>query len=193
MITMLDPVRLGDLSTGPVLRRRQPGPVAGTELAERIGVEAIAELEAELDVRRWLDGCEVRGWFRAEVTQVCGVTLEPFPQTLRGRVELRLAPPGSPNLPSEGAGEVEIDLESPDPPEPLEGDQVDLEAILVEHLALAVDPFPRRPDAVFEWSPGLDETSPFSALRGLNFPGFVMSEVFLCMASGALYPERFGK
>lgn len=169
-MTILDPVRLGDLSTGPVLRRRRPGPVVGTELAARIGVEALTGLEAEFDVRRWLDGCEVRGWFRAEVTQVCGVTLEPFSQTLTGRIELRLLPPGSPNLPSEGAGEVEVDLESPDPPEPLEGDHVDLEAILVEHLALAVDPFPRRPDAVFEWSPGPDETSPFSALRGLKPP-----------------------
>jgi hypothetical protein len=99
------------------------------------------------------------------------VTLEPFDQPANGDIELRLVPEGSPSLPEDAAaGEVEISLESPDPPEPLEGDAVDLYALVEEHLALEIDPFPRRPNAVFDWTPEAREDSPFAALKALKPP-----------------------
>ena len=104
------------------------------------------------------------------MTQICGVSLEPFSQPLEGDIDLRLLPPGSPNLPAGEEGEVEVSLETPDPPETLDGDLIDLDAILAEYLALAVDPFPRRPDAVFTWSQDAEDVSPFAALRNLTKP-----------------------
>ena len=164
-------VRLGDLAAGPVRRRWVPDEAVRAAIAGRVGLKALPELEAELEMRPWMDGCEVTGRFRARVTQVCGVTLEPFDQPADGEIELRLVPAGSPNLPDDpAAGEVEISLESPDPPEPLEGDAVDLYALVEEHLALEIDPFPRRPDAVFDWAPEDREDSPFAALKALKPP-----------------------
>ena len=44
-----------------------------------------------------------------------------------------------------------------DAPEPLVGGVVDLGAIATEFLMLAIDPYPRKPDAVFEPPPASDE------------------------------------
>jgi hypothetical protein len=161
--------RLGDLAAGPLSLHLVPGEVERAGLALRLGLEGLPKLVAHLEVRPWLDGCEVRGRFEGEVIQVCGLSLEAFSQPISGDIDLRLVPEGSPNLPAEaGDGEVEISLESPDPPDVLDGDAVDVEAILEEHLALAIDPFPRRPDAVFDWNSGPDTTSPFAALNALK-------------------------
>ncbi|MEI7571536.1 MAG: DUF177 domain-containing protein [Phenylobacterium sp.] len=161
--------RLGDLAAGPLSLHLVPDEAARAALALRLGLEGLPKLEARLEVRPWLDGCEVRGGFQGEVIQVCGVSLEPFSQPVAGVIDLRLVPEGSPNLPVEiSDGEVEISLDSPDPPDVLEGDAVDVVAILEEHLALAIDPFPRRSDAVFDWTAGPDTTSPFAALNALK-------------------------
>ena len=39
---------------------------------------------------------------------------------------------------------------------------------VIEHLALEIDPFPRKPDAVFEPPATEEETSPFAVLKGLK-------------------------
>jgi len=163
-------VRLSDLAAGPVRRRLTPDADARAALAVRVGLEALPRLVADMEVRPWMDGCQVHGRFEGEVIQVCGVSLEAFSQPVSGEVDLRFAPEGSPNLPEEPAngGEIEVSLDTPDPPERLDGETVDLMAILVEHLSLVLDPFPRRPDAVFDWSAPTEETSPFAALRALR-------------------------
>jgi hypothetical protein len=79
-------------------------------------------------------------------------------------------PNGSVHAPDPEA-EVVIDLEADDPPDVLDGDSVDLGLYVVEHLALDIDPFPRRPGAVFEAPPALPETSPFAALKALKKDG----------------------
>ena len=164
-------VRLGDLGAGPVRRRLAPDAAARKAIAHRLGLHGLPALEADLEIRPWMDGCHVTGRFTARVSQVCGVSLEPFDQDIAGEIDLRLVPEGSPNLPEDpAAGEVEISLESPDPPERLDGDAVDLEGLLEEHLALEIDPFPRKPGAVFDWSPADPEESPFSALKALKPP-----------------------
>ena len=53
-------------------------------------------------------------------------------------------------------------------PEPIEGDVIDLGGYLVEHLSLELDPFPRKPGAVFEQPPEPGEISPFAVLKGLR-------------------------
>ena len=157
-------VRLSEVR-GPVERRLSPEASRLAAIARVIGVDALKSLTAEVTVTPWLDGAELRGRFEAEVTQTCGVTLEPLEQEVRGEFLVRLAPAGSPNLPSEDA---EIDLEADDPPDALEGDEIDLAGYVVEHLALEIDPFPRKPGAVFEPPAAKEETSPFAVLKGLK-------------------------
>ena len=71
--------------------------------------------------------------------------------------------------------EVEIDPESEDPPEPLEGGALDLGELVSEELALALDPYPRKPGvAPVDLSFGApeeesdEEDSPFAALAALK-------------------------
>jgi uncharacterized metal-binding protein YceD (DUF177 family) len=75
--------------------------------------------------------------------------------------------PGTSNCESTGA-EIELDPEAPDPPDLLEGDTIDLAGYLVEHLSLAIDPFPRKAGAVFDYDPKTEDLSPFAVLKGLK-------------------------
>jgi hypothetical protein len=41
---------------------------------------------------------------------------------------------------------------------------------VTEHLALEIDPFPRKPGVEFDYQPPEEETSPFAALKKLTEP-----------------------
>ncbi len=67
-----------------------------------------------------------------------------------------------------------LDPEGDDPPETFEGDSIDLWPFVLEMLVLALDPFPRAPDAQLPTGP--DEAnepenagkSPFAVLQALK-------------------------
>src|SRR5690606_31724532 len=122
-------------------------------IAKQLGLQALHRLSADVTVKPWLDGAEISGRFEALVEQVCGVSLEPFEAVLRGDIDLRVVPAGSPNTPHESVGEVVLEPDAPDPPDVLENESIDLTGYLVEHLGLEVDPFPRKPGAVFDYTP----------------------------------------
>jgi uncharacterized metal-binding protein YceD (DUF177 family) len=124
-------------------------------------------LSAKVRVSSWLDGVELNGDWTAVVTQVCGVTLDPFDTELAGDFQVRCAPLGSPLL-APPESELEIDLDADDPPDALEQDWVDVAAYVVEHLALEVDPFPRKPGVEFTPPPAETPPSPFAVLARLQ-------------------------
>jgi hypothetical protein len=115
-----------------------------------------------------MDGLELTGRIRAIATRICGVSLNPFDEVVEAPVAVRIVPPDSQLAPSVGAREVVIELEGEDPPDVLEGDAIDVGAYIVEHLALALTPFPRKPGVVFEAPETKVELSPFSVLRDLS-------------------------
>lgn len=158
-------VRFSDLARGPVERRIAPDAAQLPVLARQLGVDALESLSADVKVSPWLDGAELRGDFSARVMQTCGVTLEPLENTIGGNLHVRLLPAGSPNLPGEDA---EIDLEGEDPPDAVEGEEIDIAAYVVEYVALEIDPFPRKPGAVFAPPQAEEETSPFAVLKRLK-------------------------
>lgn len=137
-------------------------------VAAEIGVEEVVSLEASLVVRRWLDGMEVTGEMRAVVTRICGITLDTFDETIDEPLFLRFVPAGSPHATPAEAREIIVDPGEPDPPEAVAGGGVDLAVVLTEQLALALDPFPRKPGARFEPAGGEAEFSPFAALARLK-------------------------
>ena len=63
---------------------------------------------------------------------------------------------------------IDADPEAPDGPDLIEDGGVDLAAYVVEHLALEIDPWPRKPGVVFEAPEGPAEPSPFDVLRELK-------------------------
>ena len=138
------------------------------QVAEALGLERLDLLEANVRLSAWHDGLRIEADWRASVTQICGVSLDPFETSLEGRFSVRAVPPGSPNAPTEPTGEVEFDSEAEDPPDLLAGESLDVGAYVVEHLALEIDPFPRKPGVEFEAPDEPAPPSPFDVLRALK-------------------------
>lgn len=159
---------LHELAHGPVRRTLIAPEAARKRIARQFNLDDLASLEAEVMVSPWLDGAEVRGRWHAALLQTCGVTLEPLPSEPEGEFVVRVLPAGSPNAPEPPAGEIEVDLEGEDPPDLLDGETIDLAGYVVEHLGLEIDPFPRKPGAVFTPPDEPEELSPFAVLRQLK-------------------------
>lgn len=165
-------VRLSELARGPVSARLEPDEATRKQIAKTLGLESLPEFTAQISVRPWLDGAEIVGRFKARVEQICSATAEAFEQEVIGDIEIRVVPAGSPNTPTDSAHvDVELDLDAPDPPDVLAGEEIDLAHYLVEHLSLEIDPFPRKPGAEFDYTPETREESPFAVLRRLKGEG----------------------
>lgn len=164
------PVRLAEVSRGALRLTLEPDEAARVQIAQRLRLDGLPAFSAQVQVRPWLDGAELVGKFTARVVQTCGVSLELFEQDLSGDIEVRMLPAGSKNAPEdvEPGGELTLDIDAPDPPDTLEGDEIDVAHYVIEHLALEVDPFPRKPGATFDYAPPQEETSPFAVLLQLK-------------------------
>ena len=162
------PLRLHELARGPVRLRLAPDEAERAAVAKQLGLTSLPALVADVTVKPWMDGVELTGRFEAVVEQVCGVTLDPFEQPLAGEIEAHAVPAGSPNAASAEGGEIELDPDAADPPDVFAGDALDVAGYVVEHLALEIDPFPRKPGATFDYQPPAEEASPFAALKKLK-------------------------
>ena len=138
------------------------------QVANDLDLEAVKQLSADLVVRAWRDGAEIRGAVRAVVTRICGVSLEPFDETIDEPLKVIVVPQGSPNLPVGAGPGLDLDSQVDDPPEEAQGAAIELGAYVIEHLALALAPFPRKPGAVFTPPPPSLAQSPFAALSSVK-------------------------
>jgi hypothetical protein len=144
-------------------------------VARLVGVRDLPRLEANFDVtRHGTDGLHVAGRMSATVGQNCVVTLEPLVNDVEEDIDLVFAPPPSPLARKAGEAEVveeasERPQRSWNGPEPLLGGIVDLGALATEFLILGLDPYPRKPGAVFEAPQEVEpDPGPFAALAGLK-------------------------
>jgi uncharacterized metal-binding protein YceD (DUF177 family) len=138
-------------------------------IAALAGVVAVPRLAASLDLARQGKGLRAEGEITAAVEQTCVVTLEPMTTEIHEPVDLVFVPPGG-AAPAHDT-EEEIDPVAADDPEPLVDGVADLGAAATELLLLAIDPYPRKPGAVFE-PPNQADTGPhpFAALAALKKP-----------------------
>ncbi len=138
-------------------------------VAALAGLRDLPRLEAAFDVsRHGQAGLRVAGRVSATVGQVCVVTLEPMESDIDEPIDLVFAPPQQ-SLAAGGMSAAEIGT-AEDAPEPLVAETVDLGAIATEFLILALDPYPRKPGAVFQ-PPGASAdlaAHPFAALAALK-------------------------
>jgi uncharacterized metal-binding protein YceD (DUF177 family) len=134
-------------------------------LAETAEVNALARLEATFDLtRRGRGGVHVVGAVSATVRQACVVTLEPILNEVIESVDLVFAPAGA-----QASAAAEFPTVAGDAPEPIVDGLVDLGAIATEFLILGIDPYPRKPGAVFEAPGSTDrDATPFAVLAGLK-------------------------
>ena len=100
---------------------------------------------------------EAHGALRGVVEQVCVVTLDPFEQAVQDDFVVHFVPAGT-----------EDDDPEPDAVDQItyEGSAVDLGEATVEQLALALDPYPRKPGAALSDDVTDDPSGPFAALAG---------------------------
>lgn len=148
--------------------RLAPDEVARKAIARALGLHAVDRLEAKLAVSHAQNGLvSVEGELEATVQPICVVTLEPFPELIRAPINLRLAPAELVTRMTKRAEEDEN--EDFEPPDTIENGVIDFGALTVEFLALALDPYPRKPGAEFKGGdPAEPKPSPFEALKALK-------------------------
>ena len=134
-------------------------------LASFFELPAIAALTATLRLEPWgRGGARVTGAVHGELTQICVVSLEPFPATVDEAVDVRFAPQAAVDSKPPAAKET-LSLADEDEPDPIIDGKIDLGALAAEFFALGLDPYPRKPGVTFEQSAKSEPTdSPFSAL-----------------------------
>lgn len=161
-------VTLARVDRGGVDLHLEPDAQARKEIAKQLGIVSLDSLDAEIFLRPWMDGAEVSGLIRARVTQTCSLTADEFEEPIESRFSVRVLPAGSENTSPDEGGDLALDPDADDPPDVLEGEVVDVSAYVIEHIALELDPFPRKPGAVFVQPPEPVELSPFAALKALK-------------------------
>jgi len=111
-------------------------------LARRFDLIAIATLTATITLARAPGRSIVlRGRLRADVVQRCVVTLDPVEARIEEGFETRFAQGG------DAADDTAFDPLSDEIVEPLPDTMIDVGELVAQHLGLAIDPYPRRPDA----------------------------------------------
>jgi uncharacterized metal-binding protein YceD (DUF177 family) len=152
-----------DIEADPAIRRA---------VAEVGGLREVLLAQASFDVTPQSGGrFHVAGHVRARIGQTCVVTLEEIENDIDEPVDLIFAPPEQiPQMAALVDESEESDDEVPDPPEPIENGMIDLGRVATDALYLAVDPYPRKPGAVFEPVVEADdpEDHPFAALKALK-------------------------
>lgn len=171
------PIALKDIGERPVVRDISAKPAELQALAKRFDLLALNALSAELTL--FWRGAEVvvEGHLEADAVQRCVVSLAEVPARVSSDFTLLYREDtGGQDRPEE-----EIDPEAPEElPEPFGPNGIDLGEAVAQQLFLALDPYPRHPDAAppkREWgapAPNREEAeaaaNPFAVLKKLK-PG----------------------
>jgi hypothetical protein len=129
-------------------------------IAARLRLVALASLRCTFKLRRiGATTIEAQGTLRARVTETCVVTLDAFEHDVKEGFVVHFVPAGAED-------------DDPDPEAidqiPFDGGAVDIGEAAVEQLALALDPYPRKPGAALPPDLAAEPDGPFAALLALR-------------------------
>jgi uncharacterized metal-binding protein YceD (DUF177 family) len=133
-----------------------------TALTRRFGLVSLDRLAADVELVREPGGTILlNAVFEAVFEQECIVTLDPVPDSVSERFQLRY---GSPEQ------EASAPAGDDDPAfEPLGSDAIDVGEAIAQEFSLALPPFPRAADATLEIDdPEKADDGPFAALEKLR-------------------------
>lgn len=174
IVRLLSPQDVSPAGTHVIIEATEAQRLA---LAESAGIVSIEAMRAEVLVKPWSgNGFAVSGRITARVTQACVVSLEPLATTVDEPIDVKLVPPEEMEkyaiVPDE-KGEIDMDLSTLDVPDPIENGVIDVGDIVREFFVLGLEPYPRKPGAVFDAAaagvdPGAEVLSPFAALARLK-------------------------
>lgn len=171
------PVKVGHISSNPVSLAIEADEKECEGLARLWKVESVTSLKASVKTGRWKrDGLRISGTFVGELVQNCVVSLKPITTKIEDEFVSHFVPDTSKlarrdNLQN---GEVIIDVDGPDIPDTFSGNTIDIAVVVAEFAAMAIDPYPRDPEAEIEekfqsGSSADDEApSPFAALAAIK-------------------------
>jgi len=150
-------------AVGVVERRIEADAGEREALAKAFGIPAVLRLAGDFALTPepgGVFGAKLR--LSARVKQVCVVTLEEFEAEVREEAMLRFVPA---RAVKEGV-EIELDPDTLEGPDEIfyAGEVIDLGAALAEQLALALDPYPRRPGAALSAEVLEEEAKPLAGL-----------------------------
>ena len=162
------PVMVEDISETGRHFSLNADPDVRAAIARVTGLRDLPRLQADFDVTRQGPGLRVVGRVSATVGQNCVVTLEPLANEVEEDVDLLFMPQSAEAANGTEEGDENAAAEPKwNDPEPLLGGAIDLGALATEFLILGIDPYPRKPGAVFE---SLRDSraggGPFAALAG---------------------------
>jgi uncharacterized metal-binding protein YceD (DUF177 family) len=142
---------------------------ARAAIAGRLRLVEISHFAVQARLERVAEGAQLDGVIDATVTQSCAATGQDMPATIHAPFTLRYVDALA--LPSDADAEVELGDADCDIL-PLEQGGVDVGEAAVQTLALALEPFPRHPDAdqilAKKGVLSEDQTGPFAALAALK-------------------------
>ncbi len=125
-------------------------------IAARLRLVALSSLHCAFKLRRvGMTTIEAEGALRARVSETCVVTLDTFEHDVDEAFTVHFVPAGTED-------------DDPDPEAidqiPFDGGAVDIGEAAVEQLALALDPYPRKPGAALPPDIAAEPDGPFAAL-----------------------------
>lgn len=142
-------------------------------LAQRFDLVSLDALTASFTLKRVRrDLVRVKGRVSADLVQACVVTLDPLPARIDERFEVDFLEGAQPAV-----ADLELDAEAAEAPEPARDGWIDLGELAAEQLGLAMDPYPRKPDAEVpnEWRAepevepaAAERPNPFAVLEKLK-------------------------
>ncbi|HMI21088.1 MAG TPA: YceD family protein [Sphingomonas sp.] len=161
------PYRLDELGGGVRAVTIEANEAERAALAVRFGLIQIDALAVTAELVRENDAVVATGKLRARVVQACVASGAPVPAKIAEDFALRFLPEAE----VDAAEEIELHENDLDVI-PYEGSAVDLGEAAAQTLALALDPFPRAPDAEEKLRAagviGEADAGPFAALKALR-------------------------
>ena len=164
-------LRVGKLAAAGRELTVEADQTARDAVAALLGILAVDQLSAALHAVPFRGGLHVTGQLDADVRQQCVVTLEPVSEHIEEPVDRVFLPGRRPADGTVSGQAIFVDPEGEDEPDWFDGEYLDLAPLLIETLALALDPFPRAPGAVLDGDPAPRDdadASPFAVLAQLR-------------------------
>ena len=160
-----EPLRLHQIGAG-LERRLTPDADTRKRIARALDLQALDAFETDINLVPTVSGWRMEGRVVADAVQTCGLTLEPLPVHVDRKFSVQMVE-ATERDEDEAEGEIDLELDD-DSPDQIEDGRLDLGQYAVEQLALSLDPFPRKPGAVFEQPKEPGEISPFAVLKTLR-------------------------
>ena len=140
-------------------------------VARQLGLLGCRSLVASYTVRAMAGGTYfVDGHLSAGVTQACVVSLEPVEAEIDEDFAVEFRDPA--DIVPLTSSEAAFDPDEPDDPEPIRQGRLLLGPAILDHLLLALDPYPRKPGASLDQSEAkageAAPDNPFAALGKLK-------------------------